>query len=314
MTSSGQSFDSHAHALALRLGADEPELIAKGTEAHVYALDSDRVLKIYPSADALPGIRALQEFYERASTAKIGYAIPHIRDHGQAGSVVYSVEDRLAGTPMADVDGFTGQPNMADLYIDAVLGIRHISVSPPYLRRKLFGTDSSTGDWNEYIRRQLTEKSQALQGALPAEAFAKLGPVEALAEYFAVPYTGEDRLIHGDFHPGNVLLAGTDRVSAVVDFGTFTMFGDPLYDIATACGFFSMYEADQLAARKRILGRLFEKDHSLDRVRIHAYLLAAALLTCDLYPNEGTPIFETGHFQWALSVLGDSDTWTGIAA
>lgn len=311
-TGSGKSFESDAYALASRLGASEPKLIAKGTEAHVYGLDNERVLKIYPSPEALPGIEALHEFYERTSTANIGYAIPHIREHGQAGSVVYSVEDRLAGVPMADIAGFIGKSHVAELYIDAVLGVRQILVSPPYRRRKLFGPDEGTGDWNGYVRSEIASKSQALRLALPTEVFAKLGPVDALTEYFTIPYTGEDRLIHGDFHPGNILLIGEDRVSAVVDFGTFTMFGDPLYDIATACGYFSMYEPDQLATRKRVLERLFAKDATLDPVRIHAYLLAAALLTCDLYPDEGIPAFKTGHFDWALSVLGDSEMWTGI--
>lgn len=270
------------------------------------------MLKIYPSPDALPGIEALCEFYERASTAEVNYAIPRIREHGQTESVVYAVEDRLVGIPMADIAGFIDQPHMANLYIEAVLGIRRISVSPPYLRRKLLGVDDPSGDWNEYIRREIARKSSALRATLPGEVFAKLGPVDDLAEYFAVPYSGADLLIHGDFHPGNVLMAGGNRVSAVVDFGTFTIFGDPLYDIATACGFFSMYEPDQLATRKLILGRLFQKDETLDRARVHAYLLAAALLTCDLYPDEGTPVYKTGHFDWALSVLGDTEMWEGI--
>jgi hypothetical protein len=314
MTSTnGKSFDAEARALAAHFGADNPELIAKGTEAHVYSLDSARVLKIYPSPDALPGIEALHEFYERASTAKVSYAIPHIREHGQTGSVVYSVEDRLVGTPMADISGFIEQPHMADLYIEAVLDIRRITISPPYMRRKLLGADNPGGDWNEYIHSEIARKSGALRSTLPANVFAKLGPVDDLAGYFAVAYSGTDLLIHGDFHPGNVLMTDRNRVSAVVDFGAFTMFGDPLYDIAAACGFFSMYEPDQLATRRRILRRLFQKDGTLDRVRVHAYLLAAALLTCDLYPDEGMPVYKTGHFDWALSVLGDTEMWDGIS-
>ena len=314
MTStSGQSFDAEAHALAARFGVAHPEMIAKGTEAHVYSLDSTRVVKIYPSPAALPGIEALHEFYERASTAKVSYAIPHIHEHGRAESVVYSVEDLLVGTPMAEISGFIEQPHMADLYIEAVLDIRRIGVSPPYLRRKLLSAGNPGGDWNEYIHSEIARKCGTLRSTLPADVFAKLGPVDDLAGYFAGPYSGTDLLIHGDFHPGNVLVTNGNRVSAVVDFGAFTMFGDPLYDIAAACGFFSMYEPDQLATRRRILGRLFQKDGTLDRVRVHAYLLAAALLTCDLYPDEEMPVYKTGHFDWALSVLGDTEMWDGIS-
>ena len=312
-STNGKLFDAEAHALATRFKLEHPVLVAKGTEAYVYALDGARVLKIYPSPDALPGIEALHEFYERASTAQVSFAIPRIREHGQSESVVYSVEDRLVGTTMADIAGFTQDPYMADMYVETVLDIRRISVSPPYLRRKLLGTDNPDGDWNEYVRGELLRKSSALRETLPVEVFAKLGSVNALAEYFAVPYSGTNPLIHGDYHPGNVLVIDRNRVSAIVDFGTFTMFGDPLYDIATACGFFSMYEPDQIATRKRILARLFQRERTLDRVRINAYLLVAAVLTCDLYPDEGIPVYKTGHFDWALSVLGDAEMWDGIS-
>lgn len=307
-----ESMHSRASSVLARFAVGDHDLIAKGTEAHVYALGATQILKIYGSPDSLTAVETLHKFYERASTKFVGFSIPCIREHGQEASVVYCVEDRLAGTPLASIAGFLERPQMADLYLDTVLDIRRIVVSPPYGRRKLFETSDRTGDWNEYIRNEIVSKSDSLRATLPADVLDALGPIDRLVAYFSGPYDGEDLLIHGDFHPGNVLVAGGDKASAVVDFGTFTLFGDPLYDVATACGFFSMYEPDQFTTRKRLLHRLFTRDPALDPTRVHAYLLVAALLTCDLYPDDAVPVHRTGHFQWALSVLQDPEAWGGI--
>lgn len=42
--------------------------------------------------------------------------------------------------------------------------------------------------------------------------------------------TTESTWVHGDLHPGNILIAG-DRLSALIDFGDVTA-GDPAYDLA----------------------------------------------------------------------------------
>jgi aminoglycoside phosphotransferase (APT) family kinase protein len=49
----------------------------------------------------------------------------------------------------------------------------------------------------------------------------------------ARPWEGEPLLLHGDLHPGNLLLTPTGELSAVLDFGDVTS-GDPATDLATA--------------------------------------------------------------------------------
>ncbi|MGO4592458.1 aminoglycoside phosphotransferase family protein [Leifsonia sp. 2TAF2] len=48
----------------------------------------------------------------------------------------------------------------------------------------------------------------------------------------ATPWEGEPLLLHGDLHPGNLLLTPDGGLSAVVDFGDVTS-GDPATDLAT---------------------------------------------------------------------------------
>jgi hypothetical protein len=37
------------------------------------------------------------------------------------------------------------------------------------------------------------------------------------------------------------------------------------------------------------------------------YRLTGALLSCDLYPQDGTGIRDTGHYQWAANTLGHAE-------
>ena len=44
-------------------------------------------------------------------------------------------------------------------------------------------------------------------------------------------------LVHGDMFPANVLMDGQSRVTAVVDFGTWTLTGSATYELASAAMF-----------------------------------------------------------------------------
>jgi hypothetical protein len=41
-----------------------------------------------------------------------------------------------------------------------------------------------------------------------------------------------------------------------------------------------------------------------------AYLLTGALLSCDLYPQDGMDLRDTGHYQWAADILGHAEYWS----
>ena len=116
-------------------------------------------------------------------------------------------------------------------------------------------------------------------------------------------------LVHGDFFPGNVLVNDAlDRVTGVIDFGSFTLFGNTLLDVAGAFGFYQMYAPDRAAIRERLLAKIRHRLTPDEQPAFFQFLLAHAILTSDLYvtgprPTPGRP------FPVAAEIVADAQYW-----
>lgn len=302
--------DQLAKEVTAELGLPNPTWLAAGSEAEVYSLDPDRVLKIYSDPE-LDKLTILKDFYARLDTSDVSFSLPSVIDVGRVAGKAYAVERRLAGTPMAEIPGFLSNRTLMAEYLRTAEHIGQVRVEPPFAGTNLF-SPSSARNWRDYLRSALHAKTSALEGTVPRTTLRALGPIDKLDYYFAGLANRPSQLIHGDFHPGNVLVRD-GQVTGVLDFGSFTLFGDHLYEIATACGFFSMYENDQASTRWQMLDLATATLDEADRERVYAYLLFAAYVTCDLYPDVTNPIQTTGHFLWAESVLTDSRLWKAVS-
>ncbi|MEA1262070.1 aminoglycoside phosphotransferase family protein [Microbacterium sp. STF-2] len=100
----------------------------------------------------------------------------------------------------------------------AVLVALHHDAPVDAPRNPVRGVPLSARD--ESIRSRLADLAPAL--AEPLDALWQTGLDAAPA--------AESTWIHGDLHPGNILVDG-DRLSALIDFGDVTS-GDPAYDLA----------------------------------------------------------------------------------
>ncbi len=133
--------------------------------------------------------------------------------------------------------------------------------------------------------------SGRLEAVLPATDAAALATVwrDALD---APPWAGPPLWVHGDLHPGNLLLeagpAGELRLAAVLDFGDLTS-GDPATDLATA---WLTFDGHGRAAFRARVASLRPTDAS-DWARARGWALAVGSAIVDTIGAEG-PIGRIG--------------------
>ncbi|MFF1541368.1 phosphotransferase [Microbacterium sp. NPDC058269] len=106
--------------------------------------------------------------------------------------------------------------------------------------------------------------------ALPATIADPLAP-HWQSGLDAAPAT-ESVWIHGDLHPGNILVDG-DRLSALIDFGDVTS-GDPAYDLAIG---WLAFDGEGRHVFRRATGRRYDE---ATWVRARAWAAAVAITLC----------------------------------
>jgi len=97
---------------------------------------------------------------------------------------------------------------------------------------------------NPYRGRPMAARADAMRERLAPHPELRAAWDRGLAE---APWSGPDLWLHGDVHPGNVIVDG-DRIAAVVDFGDITS-GDPAADLSAAWLFFTPLGRARFRAR-----------------------------------------------------------------
>jgi len=301
------------HKLLATYGLSDTKPMAVGTEAVVYALGDDRVLKVYADPTQRDVLDTLREFHDRLDTSGVPWTVPRIHSITRHGELLAVVEDRVPGTTMDTHALGAEDPELEQLYLQTARQIGTLKVDPPLRRRRLLPAPGTTpggdSDWNAFITSLVAGKLLTVAPILRGDIPDIDTRAEQLLDRFTGLYDGPESVVHGDFYPGNILMTDRASVSGVIDFGSFTMIGDPLYDLATACAFWRMYEPDHRTARNRLLAAATAGLPAQHHRRLLDYLLVAALTTCDLYPEPDRPIQATGHYQWARDILRDNTYW-----
>jgi hypothetical protein len=291
------------------------ELVRKGMEAEVYALGTNSVLKLYPGTISLADLTTLQDFYASLDKFTVPYFLPYIETVAAQGEFCISIERLLPGTRMSAILPRLTQDQldrMMQTYLNAALALNRIQIPPDFDRFKLFDSDGiscrTNGDWHQFLARFLARKLTQVRYYLSKDVTNFARKVERLETILTHPYTGNYCLIHGDFFPGNLLIDTEHNVSALLDFGLLTMYGDPLFDIATGWVFFDMYDDLKTNVRGRYLSRLLETLGERVQGVLYRYVLVYSFLSANTY----SPQCADGHYQWCVTNLNNQEYWDKI--
>ncbi len=183
------------------------EVIGEGANGKVYRIDQDTVVKTYKRADALEDIRHEREVARLALILGVPTAISY--DVVRVGAFYGSVFELLNARAFAKI--LAEEPERMDWCVGEYVS----------LLKKVHGIAVPAGKLPS-IREQFLTRIRRTAGSLTdgrGEKLLRMG--ESIPE--------SDRMVHGDYHTKNIVLAGDEVL--LIDMDTLAV-GKPIFELA----------------------------------------------------------------------------------
>ncbi len=242
-------------------GLTDADLLGQGGESRVYALDRERVLRLYAPDASLAYIQARQDFYAWLAEQRPPFATPHVLEHGVIKQQPYAIERRMSGQDFERLlPQLTGDERARALasYLDVALRIGTIELPDQPFGEILFPDGPLQRDrWSQF----LWDRAQQTLAISRGDLLQDVPQLDQLLALFrqrldALEPMTTKRLVHGDYFPGNVFVDETCTVYGVGDFGYSTVVGDPRMDVAAAIIFIEAMAGYQAADTELLLREL----------------------------------------------------------
>ena len=217
-------------------GLDAPIFLGAGEDAWAFALSDAEAIRVFPHASK-SFVSELVHLYDRLQGHSFSFQSPRIHEVRVHQEIVYTIEARLPGRPMGEfcreVDG-EGRRRVLRNYVGALRELAGVEIGD----RDFGGLSVSAvwptaGTWKEFLRRGL-ETSWRNLGVQLSEEVPDLRRIVSRLEVLIEERMDWDRksLVHGDAYPGNVLVDDGGEVATILDFGRYSLVGDPRLDVA----------------------------------------------------------------------------------
>lgn len=228
----------YGRAVLRRFGLSDQELLGSGGESRVYALDDDRVLRVFGPGATEAKIDGLLRFYETLDVTDVDFLVPDVLESGREDDLIYSIETRLPGRDLSTV--FNELDHEAR--VRALKDLARVAGEVRKLRSCFASYGEILADnpverdsWSEFLLDRARMSLRRSQASL-ARDVPDLDPVVAEWEADVRTLVGapQPELVHGDFFPGNVMVDNSGKLTAVIDFSPMTVSGDWRLDITGA--------------------------------------------------------------------------------
>ena len=217
-------------AILRRFGVRPDALLGAGGESRVFALDDDRVLRVFHPSGAAPDRRP-GRLIDSWAGVDLGLTLPVVLDRGRHGGQHWTVDRRIPGRSLLDVLLDTPDAaRRAELLLaslDVAARLRTLPLPPgPY--RALFTDDppaaTLAGLLDQRVGVGVRETWAVLARRVPHLERERQRLREELAARTVPP-----AFVHLDFYPGNVLV-DDGRITGVCDISVHALAADPVLD------------------------------------------------------------------------------------
>jgi aminoglycoside phosphotransferase (APT) family kinase protein len=214
----------------------EANLLGVGSESLVYALGQDQILRLPKSRPFDPGSRARLRSFLDEIAGHLPFGTPRIDDIGP--NEDYTIEARVPGRSMADflkTAADDARDHAFRSYVAAIDAFRGVEFPDHPYGHLLATAPVWSGDWRTFAHDSLAEFRSNHRVAIARDVGDPYRLFDKAADMIEhLPAYPPKALVHGDYFPGNVLLGADLQVSGVIDFGPFTLAGDPVLDFAVS--------------------------------------------------------------------------------
>lgn len=304
----------HQHKKLLQqLNLPDLEYLGQGMQCLVFADGPHLAVKIYETTIGMGNFQRLMDFYHSLVSDQISFQLPEIIDVKEIQGKIIVTEKRLHGAcPTRERLSQMPVPSLETYfthYVNVLFDIQKITTgflkpAEPLDKSGDFYRYEKYENWRNLLLTNLQHKlNQSGTRYQPfITGYEKL--TDQIRKKIQTVNLKEYRLIHGDYFPANTMMNEKFDITAVLDFGTFTILGDPLYDIALGWIFADMYHNVNHFPIKDFVEKLIrERITEDDWQRMKLYILIYSILSADMY---GSADVNDGHFRWAMHNLNDN--------
>ncbi|MCT7293895.1 phosphotransferase [Rhodococcus sp. PAE-6] len=306
--------DDASRILERWTGGAGPRLLGQGMEGAVYAVDRNRIAKIWFDESEV-SLQRLRRFYNALAAASFRFEIPRIHEIHRVEGRCVTIEQRLAGTSLADLveTGRTGLGEARSTLVDVLAELAGSGALPAARALPVMDESVPLYDMAEdfpYALADLAERRLArFRRTLDAAVDELDKKVVALRARLREVDSRRRSVIHGDLILGNILIGEARTPIAVLDWGFFTTEGDPAFDGAVAASIFDMYGEGALNTELALYAQL-EDRLGYKRETLLVYRAAYSLITANAYDADGND----GHFAWCADALNRPDVVDALLA
>lgn len=277
-------------------------------EGHVFDIGDEKVAKVWYSRKPVE-ITQLRTFYEILNGLHLPFGAPFITEVQDLCGTTVSIERALPGTPMKDLvsDDEKVPPRFAtDAVISVLTALRDNPVRDVRCFLPILGIDPSDKAESDGYPRVLLEVASRKVERYGDQLRRSVRDFDWVHERTVERVSHRSgsglHVIHGDLCPPNILLSPDLKVTAVVDWGFLSLFGDPSLDASIACGIYNMYGEHHREIDDVLMSECVNR-MGYDRHTLLVYRALYAMLTSNSYSEDGSD----GHYAWCVNTLNRDD-------